>query len=115
MSGKVFLWTVILIASIFVAAVSQILLKISVNTGHEGFIREYLNFRVIAAYALLFSTTIITVLALRYVPLYVAASIEALSQVFVALLGRLILKENVNIRKCIGLLVILVGVIIICL
>ena len=114
MKGEVLLWTIIMIASIFIAAVSQILLKISASEQHFGFLKEYINMRVIVAYVLLFFTTIIAVLALRFVPLSVAASVEALSQVFVAVLGKFILKESMNKKKKLGLMVILIGVIIVC-
>lgn len=114
MENDILLWLVIMVASIFIAAVSQILLKISANTSHFGVIHEYLNIRVIIAYFLLFLTTIITVLALRYVPLYIAASVEALSQVFVYILGRIVLKEHTNKRKSIGMMIIIAGILIVC-
>ena len=114
MKSEALLWTIIMIASTFIAAVSQILLKMSANEPHSGFVKEYINTRVILAYILLFLTTIIAVLALRYIPLYVAASVEALSQVFVAVLGKFILKESMNKKRKLGLIVILIGVVIVC-
>lgn len=115
MKNEMLFWTAIMIVSIFLAAVSQILLKISANSSYSGVLYEYLNLKVISAYVLLFITTILAVLALRYVPLYVAASIEAVSQVFVCVLGKVVLKEKVNVRKKTGMLIIIAGIAMVCL
>lgn len=114
MKNETLLWAVIMIVSVFIASISQILLKISASTSHSGIMYEYFNIRVVIAYALLFLTTIITVLVLRYVPFYIAASVESLSQVFVYILGRIILKEHTSMRKNIGVLMIIVGILMVC-
>lgn len=114
MKNESLLWAVILVVAVFIAAISQILLKISANTFRSGTMYDYINIRVFIAYLLLFLTTIITVLALRYVPLYIAASVESLSQVFVHILGRIVLKESMSIRKIIGMLIIVAGILMIC-
>ncbi len=100
--------------SIVLASISQILLKTAAKITNKGFIWDYLNSKVIVAYTILFITTIISVLALRYIPIYVAASMEALSQGSIAILGRVVLKERITKRKRWGIMFIMVGVAIVC-
>ena len=54
----------ILILSVFIASVSQILLKISANKTYSSRIREYLNVYVIFGYGLLFLSTLLTMIVL---------------------------------------------------
>ena len=58
-----------LLVSVLISAVSQIMLKKAADRKYENRLREYLNPLVIAAYGLFFISTILTMLALRYVPL----------------------------------------------
>lgn len=102
----------IFLISVFLSSVSQVLLKTSANAAHENKAKEYLNPRVIAAYALFFACTLITVLAYRKVPLSLGAILEASGYIFVAVLGRIFLKEKIGKRKLFGLVVVLVGILI---
>ena len=91
----------ILIVSVFVASLSQILLKISANKTY-----------VITGYGLLFLSTLLTMVALKKVPLSLSPVIESSSYIFVSLMGYLVLKERFTKRKLLGLLVILVGILV---
>lgn len=102
----------ILILSVFAASVSQILLKISANRTHSSGLREYLNKYVIAGYGLLFLSTLLTMAALKRVPLSWSPVIESASYIFVSVMGYFVLKERFSKRKLLGLLVILVGILV---
>ena len=102
----------VLVLSVFVASVSQILLKISANKRYPSRIREYLNRYVIAGYMLLFVSTILTMLALKKVPLSWSPVIESCSYIFVSILGYFILKEKFHRRKLLGMCVIFAGILI---
>ena len=52
--------------AVFVASVSQILLKQSAEIEHKNILFKFLNWRVILGYGLLFGTTVINVFAYRY-------------------------------------------------
>ena len=97
----------ILIVSVFVASLSQILLKISANKTYRDRLHEYLNPYVITGYGLLFLSTLLTMVALKKVPLSLSSS-----YIFVSLMGYLVLKERFTKRKLLGLLVILVGILV---
>ena len=65
----------ILLFSVFISSVSQILLKKAANRTYESPLKEYLNPLVIGAYGMFFCSVILTMLALKYVPLCVGDGI----------------------------------------
>jgi drug/metabolite transporter (DMT)-like permease len=95
----------------FITGVSQMLLKTQANKAKKkGFLRKFLNVRVICSYALLMLTLAINQLALIYVPVSVLPCITATSFIWIFLMGRFVLKEKVSKRKVIGIGIILVGI-----
>ena len=104
-------YIVIFLLSVLIAAISQLLLKRSAGKQYTSKAREYLNVRVIAAYALFFLSSLLTVLAYRGVPLSMGPVLETTGYLWVTIMGRLILKEKVSMRKLTGLAVIVLGVI----
>lgn len=100
----------ILLASVLVASVSQILLKISANKKYETGLKEYLNPLVITAYVMLLGSTVLTMIALRHLPLSHQPLYESVSYIFVSVMGYFLLKERFSKRKLIGLALILAGI-----
>lgn len=78
----------------------------------RGFLRRFMNWRVILSYSLLFMTLVVNQIALIYVPVSVMPCITATSFVWVYILGVIILKEKVSKRRMIGVAIIITGVII---
>lgn len=99
----------IYVCSVFLASVSQILLKTAANKKYPPGIREYLNRYVITGYALLFASTLLTMCALKKVPLSWANVIESVGYFFVFVMGYLVLRERFCARKVAGIAVIFVG------
>ena len=102
----------LLLFSVFISSVSQILLKKAANRTYESTIREYLNPLVIGAYGMFFCSVILTMLALRYVPLSMSPILESTGSIFVSVMGYFFLKERFTRRKLFGFALILAGVII---
>lgn len=100
----------IFLLSVFISSVSQIILKTSANRKHEGIIWEYLNFRVILAYTLFLISSFITVIAYKYIPLSMGATLESSGYIFVTVLGVVFLQEKVGKRRLLGLFIIMVGI-----
>ncbi len=102
------------IIGVILASISQILLKISANKhrGSDTFSSQYINLWVISAYTIFFLTTIISVIALRWLTVSIAAILETLAQIFVPVLSFFLLKEPISLRKGIGITVIVVGMVI---
>lgn len=109
------LFSIIYLISVFLSSVSQVLLKKSAAEKHEGHLREYLNWRVILAYAIFLGSTLVTVLALRYVPLSQGGIFEATGYIYIGILSVLFLKEKLTKRKLVGMGLILAGSIVFCL
>lgn len=98
--------------AVFVASVSQILLKQSAQREHKNIIFKFLNWRVILGYALLFGTTVINVFAYRGVELKVTPVIDATGIIWVTVLAALLLGERPTKRAILSIAVTIVGIII---
>ena len=102
----------ILLFSVFISSVSQILLKKAADRTYESSLKEYLNPLVIGAYGMFFCSVILTMLALKYVPLSMSPILESTGYIFVSVMGYFFLKEKFTKRKLAGFALILAGVII---
>ena len=98
--------------SVFISSCSQILLKKGANKTYKNIIEEYLNPLVISAYTIFLLSSFLTMYSYKYVPLSIGPMIEAVGYVFVAVLGRVFLKEKINKKMALGMALILVGIVI---
>ena len=105
-------YMLLLVASVVVASLSQILLKKSAQKTYSSIIREYLNPLVIFANGMFFCSVILTMLALKKVPLSMQPILESTGYIFVAVMGYIFLKERLSRRKLAGIALILVGIIV---
>ena len=112
MNKELIIYSLILLFSVFISSVSQILLKKSAGIKYPSKIREYLNPYVIVGYGLFFGCTIISMYALRVVPLSMSPVLESCGYVFVALMSFAFLKEKFTKRQIIGTVLIILGVIV---
>ena len=106
-------YILIFISASLISAFSQILLKIAAKGSYRSWIYEYLNVKVICAYAIFFLATVLTVYCYKVVPLSLGAMLESTGYVFVTVLGYLILKEKVSKQKMAGMALVIAGVIIV--
>ncbi len=106
------LFMLIFVFGTFISSVSQIILKKSANIEYPSKIREYLNPRVILAYAIFFGATLCTILAYKKIPLSLGPILESSGYIFVAVLSYLFLKEKISKKKLLGLSVIIIGILI---
>lgn len=98
--------------SVLISSFSQVLLKIAANKKHESKLKEYLNPIVIIAYGIFFASTLLTMYALKFVPLTMSPIIESASYIFVPIFGVLMLKEKICKRRLTGMGIMLIGMII---
>lgn len=98
--------------AVFIASVSQILLKQSAQMEHKNIIFKFLNWRVILGYALLFGTTIINVFAYRGVELKVTPMIESTGIIWVTILAVFLLGEKPTKRTLLSIAVTVIGIIV---
>jgi small multidrug resistance pump len=100
------------IGSVFISAVSQILLKYAANRSYASKIREYMNAPVIGAYGMFFLSSLLTLFAYRTVPLTLGPILESTGYLFVVVLSLIFLREKMTVRKIAGNCLIIAGVIV---
>ncbi len=98
--------------SVILSSISQILLKISAGKSHSSFLKEYLNPLVIIGYGLMIAATLTTIVAYHGMDYKNGPVIESLGYILVMILSYFILKEKVTMKKIIGYIMILAGVIV---
>lgn len=113
--SETFLPLALLIFGTFIAALSQLLLKTSALKEYSSVIKQYLNMRVIAGYAVMFASMIASLIAFRVLPFGYAPVADAASLIFTVSLSAVVLKEKLTLKKTAGIAVIITGIIIIAL
>ena len=111
MKDNSFLSCVIILLSSVLAAISQLLLKLSTRDKHKNEYSVYLNIKVLLAYAILSLTMLINVYAYRRLELKIGSILSASSYVFIMLLSVIFLKEVIGWRGIGGNLLIFIGII----
>lgn len=101
---------IIMIIAVFIASVSQVMLKKSALQKHNTKLSEYFNTLVLGAYFLFVVTTLMSIFALKVLPLSMGVILDSSSYIFVTLLSRYFFGERINRQKIIGLLVIVGGI-----
>ena len=105
-------YSLIMVASSLIASISQILLKKSASKQYPNRLSEYLNPLVIIAYTLFVGTTLISMYALKVVPLSMAPILEASGYIFVAVLSFIFLKEKMTKRQLLAMALIIIGIVV---
>ena len=110
MSPSSIFYLVLVIAS---TGFSQTLLKIGANQAYNNrLVLAYINPYTFIAYTLYFLVTVFTVYALKDMPLKLFYSTTSLKFVLVLILSKLVLREEIDSRKVISVVLICLGVII---
>lgn len=105
-------YVILFLAAVFISSVSQVMLKKSAEKTYKSRIQEYMNTSVIIAYILFLGSTLLTVTAYKYIPLSMGPILEATGYIWVAAMGMIFLKERMNRKKILGLLMIVGGIIV---
>jgi len=103
-------YVIILILSVFLASVSQIVLKKSADKKYSSIIKEYLNIYVISGYGMMFIASLLTVYALSGMEYKNVPIIESVGYLFVMLLSWKFLSEKITKKKVLGIALILLGI-----
>lgn len=103
----------LVVISVLIGSVAQMLLKSSSNTEHRSLLFEYLNWKVIGGYGLMFVSLFVNIFAMsRGVLVKEVSIIESLSYLFVPTLAFFFFNEKINKQKVIAIAVIMVGVVV---
>lgn len=110
-STKFYLYIILLFISVIISAISQLLLKKSANKKYKNIIYEYLNPLVIISYTMFFLAIVLDMISLKEVPVSFIPIIESSSYIFIIVLSRIFLKEEIDKRKIIGIFCIIFGIV----
>ncbi len=103
-------YVMIYLSSVFVSAVSQVLLKKEAVKPHKNVIQEYLNPLVIIAYTFFLGTTVLSMLAYKGIPLNLGPILETTSYLYITVFGVVIFKEKLTRQKMLALVLIIAGI-----
>lgn len=107
------MYYIIVIASVFLAACAQMLLKQGACQECAQWWRQYANGWVIGGYAIMFGTMIMNIYAMsKGVQVKELSIIESMSYLFVPTLSFVIFKEKLTWRKIFAIAIIITGVIV---
>ena len=112
MENSTIIGIALVLGSNAIAAISQILLKKASGKNYNKWWMAYLNIPVVTAYALFVLTTLLSVFAMRFIPLSLCAALAASGQIFVPILSVVFLKEKIGSKKLQGMLLIIIGIIV---
>lgn len=110
--GNAWIHEIIFLVSVFLSAVSQVILKKSALKSHKNKRREYLNLYTAGAYGLFLVSSVMTAAAYRSVPLSKGQILEAGGYIYVSFFSAVFLKEHLTKREIFGILCILTGIVI---
>ncbi|MDO5573763.1 MAG: multidrug ABC transporter [bacterium] len=103
-------YVILYLSSVFIAAISQVLLKKEAMKPHKSVIQEYLNPLVVIAYTFFLGTTILSMLAYKGIPLNLGPILETTSYLYITVFGVTIFKEKLTKQKTFALLMIITGI-----
>ena len=111
--SEIILFSGIYLVGIIISAFSQVLLKKSASDSkNSSFIKQYLNIRVIGAYAIFVIATLLSIYAYKVIPITLGAILGTLEYGLVAFLSYIFFKEKLSTRQIIGILLIVAGIIV---
>ena len=106
------IYALMLIISVFISAVSQVMLKKAAMKHYESMLKEYVNPLVIFAYILFIITTFLSIIAYKGIPLSMGPVLEATSYIYVTIFGLIFFSEKITAKKIIALALIVAGIVV---
>ncbi len=105
-------WILLIALSATVASFAQVLLKKSAGEKHDNIIKEYLNWKVICGYGLMFVGMFLTIIAYGKGVEYKEGPImESVGNIWVVLLSFFFFREPITKKKVLGNVLILIGIV----
>lgn len=105
-------YIIIFLVAVFIASVSQMILKKSANINRESLLKEYLNKYVIIGYLSFFLSTLLIVYAYKGLEFKYGSVLEASGYFMVLILSNIFLKEKITWVKIVGNIIIVIGILI---
>lgn len=106
------IYYLIVVFTAFLSSVSQVLLNLSNQKKRGGIISEYVNPLVLLSYAILAFVLVLNTYVLKFIPMMDAHVIAASTYIFLLILSRIFLGERITLRKIIGNIMIIAGILV---
>ena len=106
------LYSLLIVLSTFISSLSQIMLKKAAAKTYPTKLKEYLNPLVITAYGIFFLCTLLTMYALKVVPLTRAPILESTGHIFITVLSYLFFRERLTRQQFLGIMLVLIGIVV---
>lgn len=106
------IYFLLMILAEIIASSSQMLLKLSATKQYPNFIREYLNALVIGGYCLLVVSMAISIFCYDGLGYMGVVVMEPIGYIIVMFMSRVFFKEKFTLRKFIGMVLILSGIVV---
>ncbi|MEE8826218.1 MAG: EamA family transporter [Chordicoccus sp.] len=106
-------WVFMFLISCTIAAFAQMLLKKSAMEEHKNVLAQYLNWKVIIGYGMMFAGMLLGVIGYGHgVEVKSGSMMETLGNVWVVILSWLFFREPITKKKVLGNILIIGGIII---
>ena len=105
-------YVLIAIVSGVLSSFSQVLLKKSSNIERESKIKEYLNPYVVVGYGITVFCMLLMVFAYKGLPYKYGSILESLVYLYIMVLSKLFLNERMTVRRVVGNIIIVLGVVV---
>lgn len=110
--NKTLYYALFLLFGVFISSVSQVVLKKAANEKHTSIIQEYLNPKVIGAYAVFVLATLLNVYSYKGIPLSMGPVLESTSYIYVTYFGYRFFDEKITAKKIVSLVLIVLGIVV---
>ncbi len=101
-----------LMFSVIISSFSQVLLKISATKTYGTVFREYFNPYVICGYGMMFIALFLTILAYKGLDFTNVPVMESSGYVLIMVLSYFFFREKFTVRKVLGMMLILGGILV---
>lgn len=95
--------------AILITAFSHLLLKSGINRS-DTYLKSFFHLRTLAAYFFLGTASLLVVFAMKEIELGKVTVIASINYVLILLLSKAFLKEPINTRQLLGVLIIITGI-----
>lgn len=103
---------VLFILATFVAAFGQIALKRGTQKKETSLLHQYANSHVTIGYLMLFSSMAMASVSYQTIPLKIGPALDSVGFIIVPMLSHFFFGEKITIRKVLGFIIIMFGVIV---
>ena len=109
--SELVLFSLLIVLSSFISSLSQVMLKKAAGKEYTSVLKQYTDPLVVTAYVIFFGCTLISLYALKVVPLSLSPLLESTGYIFIAVMSRLFFREKITRRRLAGMALVICGIV----